>query len=541
MKIAHKMLIVPAAALACLLAMGALSYLSMQQNERRMQDLKDVTFAALRSATQQSIVLGQVHAASYAKIAIAASLKEEELAAYGKQAAGQLETIARDLGPLRQVEGARQEVEQALPLIEKYRAGVAQALDLASMDPNTGVASMQGADTQYQQVRTLLGNVVSNLGKQTDAALADSKAADQRATWITLATMLAGFAAIAAVAASVTRAVVHPIADACRAAEQLAAGDLTARVEVKRDDEIGAMTHALGTLVQNWTRLLGEIRQAGGTITQEASEIAQGNADLSARTESQASSLQQTAASMHELTGTVRENADHARQANQLVLSASDVARQGGQVVGQVVDTMASIRDSSSRIVDIIGLIDSIAFQTNILALNAAVEAARAGEQGRGFAVVATEVRGLAQRSAQAAREIKGLIEDSVSKVEAGSKLADAAGQTMDNIVDSVRRVTEIMNDITVASQRQTSGIEEVNAAITEMDDLTQRNAALVEQSAAAAQSMQDQAHDLLKAVSVFRLADGAASAPTAAVRPQPPQPSHGKAGKLPSPQLDHA
>ncbi|WP_313872834.1 methyl-accepting chemotaxis protein [Rugamonas sp. DEMB1] len=216
------------------------------------------------------------------------------------------------------------------------------------------------------------------------------------------------------------------------------------------------------------------------------------------------------------LTNTVRENADHARQANQLVLSASDVALKGGQVVSQVVHTMASIKESSNRIVDIIGVIDSIAFQTNILALNAAVEAARAGEQGRGFAVVATEVRNLAQRSATAAREIKGLIADSVEKVETGSRLADDAGQTMGHIVESVKRVTDIMGDITLASQKQSAGIDEVNSAITEMDDMTQRNAALVEQSAAAAQSMQDQAVELLRAVSNFRLDEHAAQAPAA-------------------------
>ncbi|MYN37829.1 HAMP domain-containing protein [Duganella sp. FT109W] len=505
MKIAHKLLIVPAAALTALLCVGILSYLSMQENERRMQSLKDVTFNALQQASQQSIALGQLHAATYARIAIAGSLSEDELKRYGEQTSTGLVAISKELTELKALPGAT-EAAQALPLVEQYRASVVQALDLASMDPNTGVAAMQQADGHYQQVRTLLAKVVANLGRETDQALQEGKDADRQANWITLLTTLAAFAALLALTSWVTRTVLRPIAAACAAAERLAAGDLATDIPVQYDDELGALARALATVVANWRRLLGEIRAAGSTITQEAGEIAQGNADLSARTESQASSLQQTAASMHELTGAVRANADHARQANQLVVSASDVALQGGQVVGQVVETMASIKASSSRVGDIIGVIDAIAFQTNILALNAAVEAARAGEQGRGFAVVATEVRALAQRSAQAAREIKGLIEESMAQVADGSALADTAGQTMNNIVASVRQVTEIMNEITVASQRQTTGIEEVNSAIGEMDDLTQRNAALVEQAAAAAQNMRDQALDLLRVVGMFQL-----------------------------------
>jgi methyl-accepting chemotaxis protein len=252
--------------------------------------------------------------------------------------------------------------------------------------------------------------------------------------------------------------------------------------------------------------MIAEVRDGSSLIDVGSKEIASGNADLSARTESQASSLEETTSSMEELTSTVKQNAENAKQANQLVVSASDVAMRGGQVVGQVVDTMGSIKDSSRKIVDIIGVIDGIAFQTNILALNAAVEAARAGEQGRGFAVVASEVRNLAQRSAGAAKEINSLISDSVEKVDAGSKLVDQAGKTMDEIVTSVKHVADIMNEITAASQEQSSGIEEVNRAIAQMDQMTQQNAALVEQAAAAAHSMQGQSAALAKAVSVFKL-----------------------------------
>jgi methyl-accepting chemotaxis protein len=252
--------------------------------------------------------------------------------------------------------------------------------------------------------------------------------------------------------------------------------------------------------------IVGEVRQGTDTIATASGQIAAGNMDLSSRTEEQASSLEETAASMEELTSTVKQNADNARQANQLAVSASSVAVRGGSVVNQVVGTMGSINASSRKIVDIIGVIDGIAFQTNILALNAAVEAARAGEQGRGFAVVAAEVRNLAQRSAAAAKEIKTLIGDSVEKVEEGSKQVAEAGKTMDEIVDSVKRVTDIMAEIQAASQEQTQGIEQINQAITQMDQVTQQNAALVEEAAAAAQSLQEQASGLSQVVSVFKL-----------------------------------
>ena len=297
--------------------------------------------------------------------------------------------------------------------------------------------------------------------------------------------------------------------------------DLRVKLDVKGTDELAVIGRGFNQFVEKIHAVLLQVQASADNVARSSAEIAQGNNDLSARTEQQASSLEETAASVEELTGTVKENADHARQANQLAATASDVAQQSGLVVGKVIATMTSINDSSNKIVDIISVIDGIAFQTNILALNAAVEAARAGEQGRGFAVVATEVRSLAQRSAAAAKEIKLLIDDSVDKVAAGSKLVDEAGTTMEHVVDSVRKVTAIMADISVATSEQSDGIAQVNQALAQMDGVTQQNAALVEEAAAAAESLQDQAHHLAEVIGVFKLGDQARQpAPAMAATP---------------------
>ncbi|USX12107.1 Cache 3/Cache 2 fusion domain-containing protein [Oxalobacteraceae bacterium OTU3CAMAD1] len=303
------------------------------------------------------------------------------------------------------------------------------------------------------------------------------------------------------------RAVVsRPLGRAEDAATRIAQGDLDVHLEIHNKDEIGLVLRALNGISSNLSNVVGQVRTGAEQITTASSEIASGNLDLSSRTEEQASSLEETAASMEQLSSAVKQNADNAAQANQMALAASGIAAKGGEVVAQVVDTMGSINQSSRKIVDIISVIDGIAFQTNILALNAAVEAARAGEQGRGFAVVASEVRNLAQRSATAAKEIKALIDDSVSKVDIGSRQVEQAGTTMQEVVDSVRRVTDIMSEISSASEEQRAGIGQVHEAIAQMDQVTQQNAALVEEAAAAAHALQDQAHELEQVVRIFNL-----------------------------------
>ncbi|OEZ85710.1 methyl-accepting chemotaxis protein II [Janthinobacterium sp. HH106] len=349
-------------------------------------------------------------------------------------------------------------------------------------------------------------------------------AADGRmAIILTLSLSIAATAIAIALAILISRSISRPIADAVKVAQRVAAGDLSVSIDARGNDGTGQLLRALKEMNDNLQGIVARVRHGTDAIAHGSREIASGNMDLSSRTEQQASSLEETASSMEELTSTVKQNGENARQANQMAQSASSVASKGGQVVAEVITTMDSINASSKKIVDIISVIDGIAFQTNILALNAAVEAARAGEQGRGFAVVATEVRNLAHRSASAAKEIKILIDDSVHQVSLGSTLVNQAGSTMEEIVNSVRRVTDIMAEITSASNEQEAGIEQINQAITEMDAVTQQNAALVEEAAAASEALQDQAGILAEAVSVFKLDGTQALAPVApASRPEP-------------------
>jgi len=400
-------------------------------------------------------------------------------------------------------------------LLAKVDERVAVLLPLNTQLTELGLKNMNEEATQvfvtkFQPAVQVLVDVLNDMiAHETELSNQANAQAIAGYAWArNLMLVLGGIAMLvgAAIAWFITRSITRPIGEAVQVAEKVAAGDISSRIDVQSKDETGRLMSALKAMNESLVKIVREVRSGTDTIATASGQIASGNQDLSSRTEEQASSLEQTAASMEELTSTVKQNADNARQANQLAVSASEVAVKGGSVVSQVVDTMGSINASSKKIVDIIGVIDGIAFQTNILALNAAVEAARAGEQGRGFAVVASEVRSLAQRSAAAAKEIKTLIGDSVEKVEEGSKQVAEAGRTMEEIVGSVKRVTDIMGEITAASQEQTSGIEQINQAITQMDQVTQQNAALVEEASAAAQSLQEQAGSLVQAVSVFKL-----------------------------------
>jgi len=358
------------------------------------------------------------------------------------------------------------------------------------------------------------------LSEHSDQASKEDEAAVNSSLQSTATTVIVVLLAALAIGATIgvmlVNAITRPLGQAMEVANRVAAGDLAGSVGTYHNNEFGALLQALGKMKNSLAAIVSEVRHGSDTISAASAQIAAGNMDLSQRSGEQAASLEETAASMEQLTSTVKQNADNARQANQLAVSASEVAIRGGDVVAQVVDTMGSINDSSRKIVDIIGVIDGIAFQTNILALNAAVEAARAGEQGRGFAVVASEVRNLAQRSAAAAKEIKTLIDDSVGKVEGGAKLVDQAGATMKEVVMSIQRVTDIMGEITSATLEQTAGLEQINNAIVEMDSITQQNVSVVEDAASAASALEEQASSLQRTVSVFQLDHVQGSASTA-------------------------
>ncbi len=405
---------------------------------------------------------------------------------------------------------------------KKYVAdGMKPAIEaLKVLDTQSAVAALHGPMT------TLSLPVHQKMDALIKLQLSVAKAAYDRSQSIYLwvrntctAGILLGVFLAALVGWWLVQAITKPLSEAVKVASAVASGDLTQTIDIRSNDETGQLMRALKNMNDSLTQIVGHVRSSTDTIASGSTEIAAGNQELSSRTEQQASSLEETASSLEELTSTVKQNADNARQANQLAQSASDVANKGGAVVSQVVETMNSINDSSKKIADIISVIDGIAFQTNILALNAAVEAARAGEQGRGFAVVAAEVRTLAQRSAAAAKEIKGLIGESVDNVSVGTKLVDQAGATMHEIVASIQRVTDMVGEITSASQEQTVGIEQINQAVSQMDQATQQNAALVEEAAAAADAMREHASGLAQAVGVFKLDEKSVALPASAAK----------------------
>ncbi|WP_310564007.1 methyl-accepting chemotaxis protein [Hydrogenophaga sp.] len=507
MKLGQKLLLAPVVTAAVVLLAGQVdSWLLSRSNAQAVASFSE-HIGEVQALSSLQADVNQAHVEVYRMMTIIGSLDEPTIQARRKALAERSATTSARLDQQMPPGSAlRADADTARQQVADYFKKADAAIDLASVDPNTGVAAMQGADEAYGALGRSLGAVQAKMVERATQDAEDQAAAAAGTHWLLSLLSLVVAAAVVTVAWLMLRQVARALDQASRVARSVADGDLTQTVETDRNDELGELLRALAAMRASLLNTVVQVRSAADSIGTASAEIAAGNQDLSSRTEQAASSLEETAASMEQLTGTVQSSADAARQANQLAASASEIAVRGGQVVGQVVTTMDEINHSSKKINDIIGVIDGIAFQTNILALNAAVEAARAGEQGRGFAVVAAEVRNLAQRSAEAAKEIKGLIGTSVDKVDVGTRLVAEAGQTMGEIVASVQRVTDIIAEISASAGEQGEGIGQVNVAVTQLDQMTQQNAALVEESAAAAESLKDQAARLAQAVAVFRV-----------------------------------
>ncbi|WP_419964657.1 methyl-accepting chemotaxis protein [Pelomonas cellulosilytica] len=504
------MLLPPMAALAVVLAIG------LGNNSLSLREVVDADEAARqRNEVFMTIVsvqtqVGEMQGGVFRTIALMASLDDAQVKALRGQLKSQVDGLTRTLTTLADMDATPPATDEyiraALPQLQAYLGKADTAIDLASVDPNTGIAAMQDAEARYKEVAGLIGKIVQSMDAEQQSAAEAHQAGARRRAWLfALISLLAAGAGLGVLLVN-QRKIATDVNASLALAEAVAAGDLTQRARPHGQDELAGLMRALNQMCEQLGQTVGEVMLVADSIRTASAEIASGNQDLNMRTEQTASSLEVTSSSMAQLTGTVRQSADNAQTANQLASSAADVAHRGGSVVQQVVSTMTDIAAASKRIADIIGLIDDIAFQTNILALNAAVEAARAGEQGRGFAVVAGEVRSLAGRSAEAAKEIKRLIGASVDSVESGARLVQDAGSTMDEIVGAVQRVTDIMGEISASAAAQSRGIDDVNGAVNRVDDMTQQNAALVEESAAAAESLREQAQRLAQIVSQFRV-----------------------------------
>jgi methyl-accepting chemotaxis protein len=511
MSLFKKMLLAPGAALLLMLLVGAFGLHALREQRSHLVELAEVRMANAAQAHDMQSAARSVHGHAYRMLTWSASVGGDHAEKEAGRVLAELDQATAALtGWAAQAvldDKEREFAERIAAASARYRKALATAMDMATVDVASGVAAMQTADERFQGLDHEADELLAleRQGAATAVAWADS--AYRRMVWIGVA--LIATAALVAAGASlvIARRVAGALAQAVATARAVAAGDLAVQIPRGGADEIGRLLEALQVMRDNLGSIVGRVRANAESVAVASSEIAQGNSDLSVRTESQASVLQETASSMEELGGAVRSNADHARRASDLASSASGVARKGGEAVDQVVSTMREIDEASRRISEIVGLIDGIAFQTNILALNAAVEAARAGEHGRSFAVVAAEVRNLAQRSAEAARSIKQLVATSTARVERGSALAANAGATMQEVVGSIQHVSGLIAEISIASGEQGEGVSQVGIAVQQMDQATQQNAALVEESAAAAESLKQQARQLVDAMAVFKLA----------------------------------
>ena len=513
MKVWHKLVVAPGIAIFFLMILGAMSYGVLTYQNSKITELFKNRFANYQTASGSAQDISEVHSNVYRLFTWLGNLKEDKIDQITAEQKAKIDTVTQTMTQFASHSGINEDEKKiADALVEKlgkYKKDVDTAIDLSKVDFNTGMSAMQGADSDFQTLIKDFEDLVQLEQQLAQENYDRSSAAFGNAIVAMLAILLFALVISVGISLFMSRKIIFQIGGeldyAVDVLRKVSEGDLTVEVETKARDQ-SSLLYVMKRMSESLTKIVSGVRDTTESITVASKEIAQGNSDLSQRTEEQASSLEETASSMEELTSTVKQNAENAKQANQLAASASDIAVQGGQAVDDVVQTMASINASSKKIGDIVSVIEGIAFQTNILALNAAVEAARAGEQGRGFAVVAAEVRNLAQRSAAAAKEITALIAASVDKVETGTRQVDQAGATMHEVVTAVKRVTDIMAEISAASHEQSAGIEEVNQAITQMDDVTQQNAALVEEAAAAAEAMQGQAETLKQAVDVFKL-----------------------------------
>jgi methyl-accepting chemotaxis protein len=514
MKLGMKLLAAPLLTAVFVLVAGQINSLLMAREAENGQASSEASLEDFKTVANIQQQMGQTHAGVYRMVGLIGSMDDQKIKAFREDLARQLAGIKRVTDALASDLNAsnadRANVADMHKQIDSYSKQADSAIDLSSVDPNTGIAAMQAADATFSKLTQSATDLLNRSEEESRATILQSNQRSRNTNLLLAALGLLIAAVSVGLSWMMQRKIVTELARAVDVTKGVASGNLQIDATSTRQDEVGDLMRSLGSMALQLNRSIATVLESSQSIRLSSAEIATGNQDLANRTEHTASNLQRAAASTEQLTGTVRQSAESARHATQLASSAAEVAVRGGAVVAQVVATMEEINSSARKISDIIGVIDGIAFQTNILALNAAVEAARAGEQGRGFAVVATEVRSLAGRSAQAAKEIKNLIDASVANVDAGTRLVANAGATMTEIVTSVQSVSDVIGEISQASAVQSDGISQVNGAVMELDQMTQQNAALVEQSAAAAESLREQAQRLAQVVSMFKLAGGA-------------------------------
>ncbi|MGA9033092.1 MAG: methyl-accepting chemotaxis protein [Sulfuricaulis sp.] len=519
MRLYHKLFIGPASAILFFLLFGSVTIFAMWMEKSALVDIYENRLSHFSVSTQAAQKLAMVHSSVYRLLSVISTYDKKLVHEMSQEQQDSIEGIITELNEAYPANNtlslqSKDLLDPVISSLSKYKTDVAEAVNVASTDSKRGMAQMHKmADYTYDTLIVNLTNLVAHESSQAKASYNDAIATFNQSLYIAVIVLLAACVVTMLISAYMGRLILRPLMQAVRIAKQVAGGDLTSRVEVYSKDETGQLSQSLKEMNASLAGIVSNVRSGANSVAIAAKDITIGNDELSQRTSAQASSLEETAASLEELTTTVKQNAENSMQANQLASNACDIAVKGGRAVAQVVVTMGAITESSRKIVDIISVIEGIAYQTNLLALNAAVEAARAGEQGRGFAVVASEVRNLARRSADAAKEIKSLIDDSVSKVDNGSELVHEAGRTMSEIVGSIKKVSNIVAEIAAASNEQSAGIEQVNQAIVQMDGVTQQNAAMVEEASAAAAALEEQARKLNEAVNIFTLAESRSGA----------------------------